>query len=382
MKKLGAADGAAAELAACVRGPSAAPDADDAGGSRRGADVPTRPRRLARPRRAAGVAVTWSTIPTACPAWSSGCARRRSSALDTETIVARSARRRAGRPLARREPDRGLVSAVRPPPAGRRARGARPGEEPAAAHATPRSRRSSRCSPIRRSRRSATTSSTTGRCCAGRAWSSRASRTTRCSRASCSIRAAARTPSTSSASSTRAHDAGLRGRGREGEGADPVRRGAGARPRRPTAAPTAPRCSRCTSSSRPRSARCAMEPLLRDDRDAARAGARRHGMGGHRHRPRALRAARRRARRAISGGSRARSPAWPARSSTSTHPRSSRRAVREAPAAGPQEDQDRPVHRRRRAGAARRHGARGAAAHPRDTASCRSSRAPTSTRCR
>ena len=39
--------------------------------------------------------------------------------------------------------------------------------------------------------------------------------------------------------------------------------------------------------------------------------------------------------------------------------------VREAPAAGVEEDQDRPLDRRRCAGAARRHGARAAAAHPR-----------------
>src|SRR5206468_560564 len=58
-------------------------------------------------------------------------------------------------------------------------------------------RRCASCWPIRASRRRGTTSSTTGWCCAGQGWSSRACRTTRCSRASSSIPDDAHTPSTS-----------------------------------------------------------------------------------------------------------------------------------------------------------------------------------------
>ena len=56
--------------------------------------------------------------------------------------------------------------------------------------------------------------------------------------------------------------------------------------------------------------------------------------------------------------------------------------LRQAPAAGAEEDQDGPLHRCRRARAARRHGARPAAAHPGLSRTAEAQVAPTSTRCR
>ena len=78
------------------------------------------------------------------------------------------------------------------------------------------------------------------------------------------------------------------------------------RRRRATAARTAPRCSRCTSTSRPRSREMRWSRLLREIEMPLVRGARGHGVGGHRHRPGTLRPARATSWAPISGGWRAR----------------------------------------------------------------------------
>ena len=152
-----------------------------------------------------------------------------------------------------------------------------------------------------------------------------------------------------------------------GEGARSPSPRCRSRPRRRTAAPTAPRCSRCTSSSRPRSARCAMEPLLRDDRDAA--GARCWSTWSGTASPSTgqlfTRLERRAGRRPPAARGRDRR-AWPGVELNLNSPRQLATVLfekQQLPVL--KKTKTGPVHRRRRAGAARGDGARAAAADPR-----------------
>ena len=179
-------------------------------------------------------------------------------------------------------------------------------------------------------------------------------RTTRCWRASCSIRAAARTASTCWRSTSWAGRSGATPMLREGEGARfrsprcrSKRRGATARRSATVLAPAG--ALRAAARAEP-----ALQPLLDDDRDAAGRRCSSTWNGPASRSTRRLQAARPRARhrpRAARGGD--------LRGGRRTEfnlnsPEAARHdPVREAAAPGPQEDQDRPVHRRRSAGAAR-----------------------------
>ena len=340
-------------------------DAEPAAAGRRPLDR----RRLARPRRASPSArrsPCW-TIPTTSRRWSSGSARAPLVALDAETVSLEPHDAEiVGLSLAA-SPDRGLVSPVRPPARRRRARRAR-----------------RRCGICRRSPTPAMAPLS---------------------------RAARPIPSVPKAGHNIKYDwQVLRGGGRRARGvaydsmlasfvldpgrrshaidtlclehlgramqtyADVAGRGKAEIPFAEVAIAAAAEYCGTDSATvlalheffAPALREIAVEPLLRDDRDAAGRGAGGHGVGGHRDRPAAVRPAERGARPRTCAGWRSEIAAVAGRGAQpQLAPPARDRPVREAAAPGPQEDQDRALDRRRRAGAARGDGARAAAADPR-----------------
>ena len=328
------------------------------------------PHGVARPRRAARARGhrRWTIRRPAARARRAASRRAPLVALDTETA-----------PLEPHDAELvGLSLAASPTevwylPFGHRPRGGELAAPAPVRNLPPLDRRRARAArraaaPTPRCPRPATTSSTTGRCCAAPASSWPAWPTTRCSRASCSIPAAAPTRiDTLCLEHLGRADADLRRPHGQGEGADPVRRGADRGGRGLLRRRQRDR-ARAARLLRPRAhARSRLEPLLRDiemplvevlvdmewegiaiDRDA-------------------LRAAGARARRRTSGRLEARDRrAWRAATSTSTRRGSSRTVLFEKhqlPVL--KKTKTGPSHRRRRARAARRDGPRAAAAHPR-----------------
>ena len=128
VKRLGASPDGQSGPRAAARPVEVVPAADGAG--EQAGERPISAGRLARPRRSAGRrrdrrgrSRRDSRAGSASPRGADRRARHRD-------LFDRPARRRARRPLPRREPDRGVVSPLRSPPALRRARRAAPGEKP------------------------------------------------------------------------------------------------------------------------------------------------------------------------------------------------------------------------------------------------------------
>ena len=130
----------------------------------------------------------------------------------------------------------------------------------------------------------------------------------------------------------------------QGKAQIPFAEVADGRPRRTTAAPTAPTVLALHELFAPRSREMAVEPLLRDIEMPLVEVLVDMEWEGIPIDPRAVRPAERRAGRGPAPAGGARSPAWRASRSTSTRPASSRTVLFEKQQLpGPQEDQDRPV---------------------------------------
>ena len=161
--------------------------------------------------------------------------------------------------------------------------------------------------------------------------------------------------------------ADLRRPRRAREGADPVRRGRRSRRPRRTAAPDSATVLALHELFAPALAEMAMEPLLRDIEMPLVRGADRHGVGGHRDRPRGVRAAQRRAERATSARLEGEIAAGGRRVDLNLNsPRQLATILfekQQLPVL--KKTKTRPSHRRRCARAARRDGPRAAAADPR-----------------